>query len=297
MKLLSHIITLSVLLIGNITNANATDIQFSKETFTFNNISLPYRKANIVGTGEKATLLVYLHGGTSKGNNNESQLQESGISDICNFLQQQGQKAIFIVPQCPTDKSWLGPMLSAVHALLDQYITQGVADASKVYCFGGSMGGTGTWNMIATYPEMFAAAMPVAGNPTGLNAENVAKVPLFTVMGTADRIMSIPAVEAFLKLMDTYNPDYRFETEQGWSHEDTCKKSYTAERLNWVINHTKDSSGITTIIPDNIEIVSTKWYDITGKTYSSQPSQNGIFIRCVSYNNGSQITEKVTIMH
>lgn len=116
-------------------------------------------------------------------------------------------------------------MQNALASPLQSYIERGVADADKVYILGGSMGGTGTWNMLANYPELFAAAMPVAGNPSGLSAEAVAKTPLFTVMGTADKIMKISNVEDFLKDMDTYNAEYKFEIEDGWTHEDVYPSS------------------------------------------------------------------------
>ena len=89
------------------------------------------------------------------------------------------------------------------------------------------------------YPEFFAAAMPVAGNPTGLDAEKVAQTPLYTVMGTADVIMKIPNVKTFLAEMDEWNAEYQFDIEDGWTHEDTCKKSYTDTRLKWVFGHTR----------------------------------------------------------
>ena len=56
----------------------------------------------------------------------------------------------------------------------------------------------------------------------------------YTVMGTADAIMSIPAVEAFLAQLDSLGATYRYDVEQGWTHEQTCIQSYTSARLNWV---------------------------------------------------------------
>jgi len=290
-KIFSFILSINIACIS----ASATDIEFSKESFTTGNITLPYRKADIQGTGSKASLVVYLHGGSSKGSDNETQMQEPAINDICNYLISRNEKAIMLVPQCPKDKSWLGTMLSAVHTLLSQYVSRGVADVDKVYCFGGSMGGTGTWNMIAMYPEMFAAAMPVAGNPSGLDAEKVAQVPLFTVMGTADKIMSISPVENFLHEMDSYNAQYQFETEEGWSHEDTCKKSYTTERLDWVFSHVKDHSGINEIGNDTADITSVSWYDLSGKILTSKPSECGVYIECVSYSNGTITNNKIIV--
>lgn len=191
----------------------AQEVEFSKESFSFAGTTLPYRKAAIPGYGDKASLVIYLHGGSSKGNDNETQMQEPGIGSIAAWLSANKRKAIMLVPQCPADKTWLGTTLDVIAGLLNTYIDKGVADADKVYIFGGSMGGTGTWNMLSSNPDLFAAAMPVAGNPTGLDAEAVSHTPLFTVMGTADKIMKISNVEAFLMEMDEHSAEYEFNIE------------------------------------------------------------------------------------
>ena len=275
----------------------AQELTFSKETFTATTMTLPYRKATIPGNGERAALIVYLHGGTSKGNDNEAQLLEPGVTDISLWLADNKRKAIMLVPQCPKDKSWLGPTQDALVQLLQSYVDRGAADAAKVYILGGSMGGTGTWNMISAHPGLFAAAMPVAGNPTGLDAAAVAQTPLYTVMGTADNIMKIPAVQDFLQLMDAYDADYRFDTEDGWTHEDTCKKSYTANRLNWLFAHTR--SGETGIRPvtgaDSAQPTQVMWHTIGGQRLASAPSQHGIYVKTAVFADGLHSSEKVCL--
>lgn len=244
---------------------SAQAIEFSKETFINDVMSLPYRKATIPGYGDKASLVIYLHGGSSKGDDNEAQMQEPGISAIASWLSANNYKAIMLVPQCPTDKAWLGSTQDVLVALLKTYIDRGVADADKVYIFGGSMGGTGTWGMLSNHSDLFAAAMPVAGNPTGLDAEAISQVPIYTVMGTMDRIMKISNVEMFLNEMDNYKAEYKFDIEDGWTHEDVCKNSYTSERLSWVFEHTKRQlTGIMPLSYDDCNLVNIVWYSING---------------------------------
>lgn len=266
--------------------AFAREITFSKETFSSGNITLSYRKADIPGVGDKASLVIYLHGGSSKGDDNEAQMQEPGIEAISTWLSENDRKAIMLVPQCPEDKSWLGTMQDAIVSLLHTYIEHGVADAAKVYILGGSMGGTGTWNMLSNHPELFAAAMPVAGNPTGLNVEAVSRTPVFTVMGTADKIMKISDVETFLKDMDGYGAEYKLNIEDGWTHEDVCKNSYTAERLSWVFNHAKKST--TDIVDTYIESEPVKeiWYSVSGNKLTGVPKQRGVYIKTSVFANG-----------
>lgn len=273
--------------------AFAQQITFSKEIFSYEGTALQYQKANIPGTGDKASLVIYLHGGSSKGNDNEAQMKEPGINAISTWLQENGRKSVMLVPQCPTDMSWLGSMQDMLVRLLQDYISRNVADASQVYIFGGSMGGTGTWNMLANHPELFASAMPVAGNPTGLNAEAVSKTPLLTVMGTADRIMKMDNVVAFLKKKDNYNAEYEFDIENGWTHENVCENSYTDERLAWVFSHTKNTdTGIASATDGKGEAVDAVWFSVTGQRLTSAPTQKGVYIKTTTYSNGQSISAK-----
>ena len=79
--------------------------------------------------------------------------------------------------------------------------------------------------------------MPVAANPSKSVAENVAKTPAFTVMGTADAIMSVQTAADFVETIKALGADVVMETEEGWTHEMTCIESYTSRRLDWVFAH------------------------------------------------------------
>ena len=158
------------------------------------------------------------------------------------------------------------------------------------------MGGTGTWNMLSNHPELFAAAMPVAGNPTGLDAEAVSQTPIYTVMGTADKIMKISNVEAFLGQMDNYNAEYKFDIEDGWTHEDVCKQSYTDIRLDWLFQHTKESAtAINGVVSDDCNINNVVWFTVGGQRLASEPMQGGFYIKKSFYSDGSTSSEKLYI--
>ncbi len=276
--------------------AFAQELNFSKEAFVTDAMTLPYRKATIPGFGENASLVIYLHGGTSKGDDNEAQLQEPGVEAISSWFADNNRKAILLVPQCPKDKSWIGGTLDVIASLLQSYVDRGAADANRVYILGGSMGGTGTWNMLSSYPNLFAAAMPVAGNPSGLNAEAVAQTPVFTVMGTADRIMKISNVEAFLEEMDHYEAEYKFNIEEGWSHENVCEQSYTPERLNWLFKHVKgEIVAVSSISQDEPAVSEVVWHSFSGQRLSQKPTERGVYLQTRVYDDGSQSTRKVCL--
>lgn len=267
-----------------------TPVEFETGKIVSDGIEMPYRVAHINGTG-KPSLVIYLHGGSSKGNDNEIQMSEAGVDSIANYLESRQIEAIYLVPQCPSDKSWGGPMLGVLKSLIDKYVGDGIVDENSLYILGGSMGGTGTWSMLSAYPGLFTAAMPVAGNPSKCDADKVASTPVCTVMGTSDRIMSVETTSDFINELNARNGITKFEVEDGWTHEMTCIQSYTTHRLDWVFSHRRNPSGIENPKRDSKIIESMQYYSIKGRRLSEPPCKGLYIIRCVN-EDGSVISWK-----
>lgn len=58
---------------------------FEAEKIVAAGIEMPYRVAHTNGMGNQV-LVIYLHGGSSKGNDNDTQMKEAGIDSIANYL-------------------------------------------------------------------------------------------------------------------------------------------------------------------------------------------------------------------
>lgn len=267
----------------------------SKEQITTLGITMGYRKCVI--TNENSTeapiLVVYLHGGSSKGNDNEKQLLEPGTDSIARYLETHGINAIFLIPQCPTDKSWGGPMNTMLKAMIDRYTSEGVADANRIYIFGGSMGGTGTWGMLSAYPNFFAAAMPVAANPSKTVVENVATTPACTVMGTADAIMKVETAASFVEELKALDDDVRMDVEEGWTHETTCIQSYTTARLEWVFSHRRGTPSAISRPTSVSQVVSSQFFSIDGKRLSNPVASKLIIRRDILADGTTKVTKTV----
>lgn len=257
--------------------SSALSDNFSKETFTLGMNTLAYRKAVIAeGSTSQPALVLYLHGGTSRGDDNELQLAEKAVGVIFQYIASRHIPAVMLVPQCPANGGWTGQLRRVVHEMVKVNLALEGCDASRVYVMGGSMGGTGTWTQLSYFPDFYAAALPVAGNPTGLDAANVATTPVRTVMGTDDSIMSIPAVEAFQADVQAAGGTLLMETEEGWTHQDTCEESYTDLRLDWLFSQTKkQSTAIGEVFAGGDE--SQRGYDVSGRVVSLPV--RGVFIR------------------
>lgn len=267
----------------------------SKEQITTLGITMGYRKCVI--TNENSTeapiLVVYLHGGSSKGNDNEKQLLEPGTDSIARYLEAHGINAIFLIPQCPTDKSWGGPMNTMLKAMIDRYASEGVADTNRIYIFGGSMGGAGTWGMLSAYPNFFAAAMPVAANPSKTVVENVATTPAYTVMGTADAIMKVETAASFVEELKALDDDVRMDVEEGWTHETTCIQSYTTARLEWVFSHRRGTPSAILRPTSVSQVVSSQFFSIDGKRLSNPVASKLIIRRDILADGTTKVTKTV----
>lgn len=267
------------------------NLVFEADKVISGGIEMPYRIAKT----EKArnlSVVIYLHGGSSKGNDNAVQMNEAGIDSIANYLELKQLNAVYLVPQCPSDKSWGDPMLGVLKTLIDRYARSESSEDTDIYIFGGSMGGTGTWSMLSAYPRLFTADMPVAGNPSKCDADNVATTPVYTVMGTSDRIMSVETASDFINELNSIGGITRFDIEEGWTHEMTCIQSYTTERLDWVFGHSRNSSGIENTVADDKIVESIQYFSLDGRQLSKSPC-NGLYIERLIYNDGTVASFKI----
>jgi poly(3-hydroxybutyrate) depolymerase len=83
-----------------------------------------------------------------------------------------------------------------VMALIDEITCEYGVDTKRIYLFGNSMGGMGTWHLAAKYPQKWAAVSPAAG---GVNSDNfpyanLKGMPLRAITGDLD--MARPGVVA-----------------------------------------------------------------------------------------------------
>lgn len=161
--------------------ANARDT-FEKMTFVSSDGNiLNYRllKPENEKAGKKYPLVIFLHGAGERGNDNQKQLIH-GSQMFLNPVNREKYPAYVLFPQCPEDGFWayssrpeaweglvpeeeMPPIFKAVKEMLDFYLENPSIDRSKVYIIGLSMGAMGTYDMVARFPEIFAAAIPICG--------------------------------------------------------------------------------------------------------------------------------------
>ncbi|MEP0265681.1 prolyl oligopeptidase family serine peptidase [Dokdonia sp.] len=195
--------------------AIAQNPTFGKWSIEHQDKTLSYRILKPVDFDESKQypLHIFLHGAGERGDDNEAQLVHGSKL----FIEQNSKyPAIVIFPQCPEDDYWAQTTfsrdekrgtnvfkypkqskptwaMSALIALVDSYLEEDYIDTSRVYLSGLSMGGMGTFELLARRPNVFAAATPICG---GGNPETVSKwakeTPAWIFHGVEDKV--VPAI-------------------------------------------------------------------------------------------------------
>jgi predicted esterase len=91
---------------------------------------------------------------------------------------------IVIAPRCPANSWWSMP---ALEDLLTEVCARYPVDPDRLYLTGESMGGFGSWTLLAAQPDRFAAAVPICGGGDPREAELFKDVPVWVFHGAKDK--------------------------------------------------------------------------------------------------------------
>ncbi|MCK5571827.1 MAG: hypothetical protein KAJ12_03670 [Bacteroidetes bacterium] len=106
---------------------------------------------------KKYPLVLTLHGGDANGDDNITHIMVYRIASSWADPMNQAKYPCFVVaPQVPSEKSWSDYIL-LTGDLLDSLSTEFSLDTDQLYVAGLSLGGFGTFEMLRTYPDRFAA--------------------------------------------------------------------------------------------------------------------------------------------
>lgn len=237
---------------------------YQKAVFTDHGIDMPYRFLSPLGdTTKKYPLIIFLHGAFEKGNDNETQLDIGGRFFLRDSIRN-NYPAYVLFPQCPADdafayfenkidfttgfaKDWNFPfrkeptaIIGVLKKLVDQILASGKIDLSRVYVAGLSQGGMGVLDMIARYPETFAAGLSMCGagepNTTKLFA---GKVALWLFHGDKDQVVPVTFSQQYYKRLKKASSIVRYSEYAGVEHNSWVKAFAEPELMSWLFAQSK----------------------------------------------------------
>ncbi len=182
-------------------------------------------------------VVLFLHGRSLCGKNLANLLRYGPIDAL-----RRGRNidAFVIAPQ--TDVvSWKADKVMEVYEWLKERYA---VDTCRLYVLGMSLGGYGTINFTATYPDQVAAAMALCGGASINDICGLTEVPLWIIHGTADKdvplFYSQRVVNTMIQCGDTSRLIFTKLPKEGHSH--LARAFYLESTYDWLFEHNlKDS--------------------------------------------------------
>ena len=140
---------------------------------------------------ENMPLIVYLHGGSGKGDDLELITAVDGFPKYLRDGQLGDVRAYVIIPQLPSSQKGWANGAAAVYELIQVTVSKFGIYEKNISLTGHSMGGTGTWNLALSYPTLFARIAPLSGS-VRVQPEYIEKlknIPVWAFVGSADTIV------------------------------------------------------------------------------------------------------------
>ncbi len=209
-------------------------------------------------SGDKFPLVLFLHGAGERGDDNEAQLVH-GAKLFISPENQEKYPAIIVFPQCPKEMRWAeyatpdgstddgswatpfnknpNPPMRLVMNLLDQLLMEEKIDKNRIYISGLSMGGFGTFDLLARKPNFFAAAAPICG---GGNPEAVKRYAGSTDMwifhGDKDDVVPVQNSQKMYRALKELGASVKYSEYPEVKHDSWTNAFAEQEFLAWMFS-------------------------------------------------------------
>lgn len=181
-------------------------------------------------------VVIFLHGKSLSGTD-LSQVLEYGCIDAL----QRGRiiDAIVIAPQA--QGAWNPKKIMDIY---DWTKTHYTIDTNRLYVLGMSMGGYGTIDFAATYPDKVAAAVALCGGATKKDLCGLNEVPLWIIHGTADNAVPVRASERVVDSMCACGDTSLliFDKLPKVNHSQLARVFYLDQTYDWLFEHSLSDS-------------------------------------------------------
>jgi len=181
---------------------------------------------------ESWPLVVFLHGAGERGVDNEKQIAVGLAPAIRKHPD--WVPAVVLLPQA--QRTW--QQGSADHQRLLEELARVEdefnIDPARIYVTGLSMGGRGTWDLVKSLPEKFAAAVPICGffDDEGLAAFQ--QVPSWFFHGDADEVVSVEQSRRIVDLLRQREADVRYTEYPEVGHHSWVPAYQEKELFDWM---------------------------------------------------------------
>ena len=217
--------------------------------------TVPYRllKPANIDPAKKYPLVVFLHGAGERGTDNQRQMTH-GVAAFASKDALEKYPCFLIAPQCPNNVKWVNvdwgadshtipkemtePSRLTVE-LVEKMLKDQPIDPKRVYITGLSMGGYGTWDLLARRPDLFAAAAPICGGADEATAEKIKHLPIWCFHGDKDTVVKTARSRNIIAAIEKAGGKPKYTEYPGVSHNSWGPAYADPELLKWLFGQTK----------------------------------------------------------
>ena len=187
-------------------------------------------------------LIVYLHGGSGKGDDPSLIMKSEGLPKYL-YEGTVHIDSYVLVPQLKDDyKNWQN-ISDKIIQLIELCVKEYGINKNRISITGHSMGGTGTWFFALSYPNVFSAAVPLSGSVklTEANLRKLMNMPIWAIVGNNDTIVPPRYSTEFIARLQQINSNAKVTVLEGYDHFDVAA-IYLDKDLNvieWLISQSR----------------------------------------------------------
>jgi predicted peptidase len=196
--------------------------------------------------GRPWPLLLFLHGLGECGNNELQRVKVHGPPKLVES--REDFPFVLVSPQCPPPRGGMKDVPTAWKAeqliqLVDHVVNKMNVDPTRVYVTGLSMGGYGTWRLVAAHPDHFAAALPICGGgEPDTMAETLRGMPIWAFHGERDPVVPLSASETMVDAVRRAGGQVRFTVYPEVEHDSWTQTYDNEEIYEWLLSHRRPLS-------------------------------------------------------
>lgn len=254
---------LIIFMAANLTLAQKAETGFLNRSLTLDKKAYRYQVyiPRDYTKNKKWPVILFLHGRGERGEDGLLQTDVGIASAIRRYVER--FPVIVVFPQCPSDSHWTQPA-TAKQALkaLDKTIQEFNCDPQKIYLTGISMGGAGTWYLVADTPNKFAAIAPVCAwvvppaniaslpkfpemvtklkqekDPYLAMAKLIGKTPVWLFHGDADNIVSVSESQKMAEVLKSLEVDVKYTEYAGIGHSSWEQAYAESDFIAWLLSY------------------------------------------------------------
>lgn len=233
---------------------------YEKHFYNAPELNLPYRYLRPSGKDSVYPLLIFLHGALAKGFDNEQQLQGGGPFFLRDSIRK-NYPAYVLFPQCPEIDLWAyfesndvpgnkrlvfpfdkkpTEVSGVLMKLIDSLMHADRIDPSRIYIGGLSQGGMGVLDLIARYPQVFAAGISICGAGNATTSKKFAgKTSLWLFHGDSDPVIPVKFSRDYYRRLVKLNADIRYTEYPGVQHNSWVNAFKEPDFMSWLFSRHK----------------------------------------------------------